>query len=158
VDLRLVSLVAALATLSASQPRADESAASVQADLRRALTMVGPSASEEPALRDERRARDPSPAFLLGAALGAWINAAGQLNFDRDHPTAAGPPHVSQSGADPDALAQDCAEERLAFAHLQARAGAMDMPAEQVVRAASVDPAVVAGWRTRSSAQPPICR
>lgn len=157
MDLRPLAMALALVA-AAGQSRADESMTRVQADLRRALVLVGPSTSEEPALRHERQARDPAPAFLLGAALGAWINAAGQLDFDRDHPTAAGPPHMSQSGADPDALAQDCAEERLAFVHLQTRARAMAMTAEQVADAASVDPVIVAVWRARASKEPPICR
>jgi hypothetical protein len=151
-------LILALATIGAGQSRADEPLAGGPADLRRALTLVGPSTSEEPALRLERQTREPSPAFLLGAALGAWINAADQLDFDRDHPTAAGPPHASQSGGDPDALAQDCADEKLAFAHLKTRVEAMGMSAEQVAATASLDHGVLDAWRKRTAARPPICR
>jgi len=150
-------VLVAAAAFSAVQSRASEPIDSRQADMRRALAAVGPSTSEEPALRGERQARDPSPAFLLGAALGAWINAAAQLDFDRDNPTAAGPPHVSQSGADPDALAQDCAEEKLAFFHLEARRGTLGLSAEQAAAIVPLDAKSLASWRSRISAPPPIC-
>lgn len=147
-----------VAVLHAASSSASEPINSRQADISRALVAVGPSTSEEPALRGERQMREPSPAFLLGAALGAWINAATQLQFDRDHPTAAGPPHVSQSGADPDALAQDCADEKLTFAHLQTRTGALGLSAEQIAGLVPLGRDSLASWRSRSSAPPSICR
>jgi hypothetical protein len=121
------------------------------------MAMVGPSTSEEPALRLARQSGELSPGFFLGAALGAWLNAAAQLQFDRDHPAAAGPPHVSQSGDDPDALAQDCAEEKLAFVHLQSHVQAMGVTAEQVAAAVPLDGDRLAAWRSRASTTPQIC-
>ncbi|MDB5459956.1 MAG: hypothetical protein JWO72_1697 [Caulobacteraceae bacterium] len=149
----LVLALAALSVLGAPMARAAELEPGAQADLRRALAMVGPSSSEEPAVRQERQAREPSPGFLAGAALGAWINAAAQLDFDLKNPAAAGPPHVSQQGDDPDAILQDCADEKAAFAHLEERRQALGVTEEQVIAAAGAQHGgALAAWRTRRPA------
>jgi hypothetical protein len=156
---RPASLVVVLAALAALAPaRAADLSAAARDDLQRALALVGPSTSEEPALRQERQAREPSPGFLLGAALGAWINAAGQLDFDSANPAAAGRPHVSQIGGDPDAFAQDCADEMTAFTHLEIRSQALGLTADRIVAAVPVGGGVLAEWRARKSAVPTACR
>jgi hypothetical protein len=143
--------------LGAPPARAAELTPAAQADLRRAFAMVGPSASEEPALRQARRAQEPSAGFMVGAALAAWINAAAQLDFDLKNPAAAGPPHVGQTGGDPEALIQDCLDEKTAFDHLDARTRSLGLTPEQVVAAAPRGGALPA-WRARGSRTVNGCR
>jgi len=123
----------------------------VQADLRRGMAMVGPGTSDEPALRAERMTREPSPAFMLGAALGAWIGARATLDFDLKTP--------SGDGDDSAAIAVDCFDERTAFAHLEARSAALGLAPSAVIEAAGAqDPALPDAWRSRRSGAPPRCR
>ena len=86
---------------------------------------------------------------MLGAALGAGVNAAAQLDFDQKNPTAAGPPHVSQTGGDADALAQDCADEKIAFIRLESRRQALQLEPVQVLAAASMQGANLPMWQAR---------
>jgi hypothetical protein len=155
-------LILALVVLPALSPpagRAAELAPAAQADLRRAFSMVGASGSEEPALRQERRAHEPSMGFMVGAALAAWVNAAAQLDFDLKNPADAGPPHVSQSGGDPDAMVQDCFDEKLAFDHLEARSRSLGLTPDQVVVAAgALQSGAPAAWRARRSELVGACR
>lgn len=96
---------------------------------------------------------------MLGAALGAWTAARAQLDFDLNNPTAAGPPHVSQTGSDDEALGQDCADDRIAFGHLQARSSALGLEPAQVLAAAAVaGPAALAAWRARAAGPAAVCR
>jgi hypothetical protein len=149
----------ALALVMLSTPVcAVELGADAVGDLKRAVAMVGASSSEEPALRQERQNHTPSPAFQLGTALGAWINAAAQLDFDLKNPAAAGPPHVSQGAANDDAIAEDCAEEAAAFDHLSARSMEQALAPGAVLAAAGVANAgVLAGWRARMVRPPRGC-
>ena len=118
-------LILAIVALGATPSLAADLAAGDRIDLQRALKAVGPSSSEEPAVRLERQTREPSPAFMLGAALGAWASARDQLDFDLRNPAAAGAPHASQGAANADAIADDCSEEAVAFGHLDDRARAL---------------------------------
>jgi hypothetical protein len=131
-----------------------------QSDLRRAFLAAGQSASEEPAVRAERRQREPSAGFMLGAALGAWIAAGAQLDFDLKTPNAAGPPHASQSGDNDEAIEQDCAEEKTAFARLDARAAGLDLDPKSVLRLAAVPaPAdILPKWLARRAGPAAACR
>ena len=97
---------------------------------------------------------------MLGAALGAWTSARAQLDFDRDNPAAAGPPHVSQTGADDDALRQDCAEEAIAFQHLEARTAGLGLDPKAVapLAAASGADQILFRWQARRAGPDPICR
>jgi hypothetical protein len=152
-------LILALALLPGLGARAAEPAPAVLADLRRAFLMVGPSGSEEPALRQERQAREPTAGFMTGAALAAWLNAAAQLDFDLKNPAGAGPPHVGQTGGDPEALVQDCSEEKTAFGHLEARARMLGFTAEQVIFAAGApQTAALPAWIARKSQTVGACR
>jgi hypothetical protein len=128
-----------------------------RADLRRAYEAAKLSTSEEPAVRAERRAREPSPGFMLGAALGAWTAAAAQLDFDLKNPTAAGPPHVSQTGADDEALRQDCTDEATAFMRLDSRAGVLGLAPVQVVEGAGVEKRVAQAWTARRAGPVRAC-
>jgi hypothetical protein len=154
----LILALVVLPALGAPAARAAEPAAAAQADLRRAFAMVGASGSEEPALRQEGRAREPTPGFMVGAALAAWLNAAAQLDFDLRNPAGAGPPHVSQSGGDPDAMVQDCFDEKLAFDHLEARSRSLGLTPDQVAAAAGAPQGAPAAWRARRSQTVGACR
>jgi hypothetical protein len=121
------------------------------ADLRRAVAMVGASTSEEAALREARKTREPSAPFLLGAALGAWINAAAQLDYDLRTP--------SGDGDDSGAIAIDCFDERTAFDHLEARRQALKLDVVEVLAGADItigDP--MATWKARQHGPSPRCR
>ena len=152
--------MAALSAAGAPPARAAGAPPAVQADMRRALAMVGPSASEEPAMRQERQAREPSPGFMTGAALGAWINAAAQLDFDLKNPAGVGPPHVSQDGDDPDAILQDCADEKTAFTRLEARSRSLGLTPDEVIAAAGAtrSSSALTAWLTRRSGAVASCR
>jgi hypothetical protein len=144
--LALCLLAAPLASLAAAQL-----APADQVELRRALAMVGPSTSEEPAVRQERRARDPSAAFMLGAALGAWESAAATLRYDLATP--------SGDGDDSEAIAEDCYDERIAFDHLQTRTSALGLTPPQVVEGAGLASGeVLTAWRARQAGASPRCR
>ena len=140
---------------SAAEPTVQD-----RAEIRRAVLAVGLSSSEEPAVRQERRSREPSAAFLLGAALAAWIQAREQLEFDLTNPAAAGAPHASQGPANEDAIAEDCAEEMQAFAHLDARASALGLTVEQVTAAAALQnrDALAIAWQARRAGADRACR
>jgi hypothetical protein len=130
-----------------------------RADLVRAMKAVGPSSSEAAAVRQEQKVGEPAPAFMLGAALGAWASARIQVEFDARAPEAAGPPHNSQSGDTEDYIRQDCAEEKTAFADLQSRSKALGLAPEQVLAAAGPgDPALLSAWRARQAGPIAICR
>ena len=131
-----------------------------QSDLRRAFLVGSMSTSEEPAVRAERLQREPSAGFMLGAALGAWSSARCQLDFDLSSPNAAGPPHVSQSGDNDDAIAQDCAEEKTAFARLDARAAGLGLKPEAVLQLAAAPAAgpLLGKWLARKAGPDAACR
>ncbi len=113
--------------------------------------MVGATASEEPAVREERAARVPSDAFMLGAALGAWINAAAGLRYDLETP--------SGDGDDSEAIAIDCYDERVAFEHLEARSLSLAVgPADVVADAGVTSPGVTEAWIKRKSGPAQRCR
>ncbi len=123
----------------------------VAADLRRGYAAAGASTSEEPAVRAEREAREPSAAFLLGASLGAWRNASAQLHFDLETP--------SGDGDDSEAIAVDCYDDRIAFDHLAARTKAAGLTPAQVLEQAGIDQAAALdSWRTRADGAPQRCR
>jgi hypothetical protein len=143
--LALCLLAAPLASLAAA-PLAPAD----KAELRRALAMVGPSTSEEPAVRLERRARDPSAAFMLGAALGAWESAAATLRYDLATP--------SGDGDDSEAIAEDCYDERIAFDHLETRTRGLGLTPSQVVEDAGLASGeVLTAWRARQAGASPRC-
>ncbi len=122
-----------------------------RAELRRGLAAAGDAASDEPALRRERQTREPSPAFALGAALGAWTNARAALDYDLHNP--------SGDGDDSAAIAIDCFDERTAFAHLEARRRALDLTPPAVLAAAGPSGvAAESAWRGRQAGPPPGCR
>ena len=156
----LIGLVAGAQVLLGALPACGaELDAYQRADLVRAMAMVGPSTSEAAAVRTEQKAGEPSPAFLLGAALGAWTSARAQVAFDARSPEAAGPPHNSQSGDTDDYIRQDCAEEAAAFADLQSRSKALGLQPAQVLAAAGAsDPALPPAWRARAAGPIAACR
>ena len=156
----LVVALAASPFALASIAGAAELAADAKADIARAYAAASSSSSEEPAVRAERARREPSFGFMLGAALGAWSTAHAQLDFDLKNPMAAGPPHMSQTGDNDDALAQDCAEEKTAFAHLDARAAALGLtPADTLAASGATDAApLAAAWQARKAGPAQACR
>jgi hypothetical protein len=129
------------------------------AEIRRAVAMVGASTSEQPALREERRAREPSAGFMLGAALGAWANAAAQLEFDLQNPAGIGPPHAHLGQDGDELLRQDCREEAVAFADLVERSQALGLAPQAVTAAAgAAGGAVVEPWLRRRPGPAAACR
>ena len=125
------------------------------ADLKRAFNAAALSTSEEPAVRAERTRGEPSPGFMIGAALGAWTAAREQLDYDLKNPSAAGPPHASQGPADLDAIDQDCRDERVAFERLETRSRALDLEPATVLKAAAIaNPALLDAWRSRRDHAP----
>jgi hypothetical protein len=126
-------------------------------EIRRAAEAVSLSTSEEPALRQERAVREPSPGFLLGAAYRAWTNATVQLDFDLSNPTAAGPAHASQNGELSDFIKAECREEAVAFENLERRSKALGVDASRVVAAAGAPPADAAAWIKRRGGAAAAC-
>ena len=122
------------------------------------MSAVGFSASEQPAVRAERARGEPSSAFMLGTALGAWINAAAQLDFDLKNPASAGPPHVSQTGGDPEALVRDCDDEKTAFDRLESRRRSLGLEPQQVLSAASLAQEILRAWQSRQGGLSSGCR
>jgi len=149
-------LLIALSLLGASLARASLASAAqiepaAQLELRRGLAMVGSKTSDEPALRLERQTREPSAAFMLGSALGAWNSAAAALDYDLRTP--------SGDGDDTEAIAIDCYDEKVAFAHLEARRQSLGLTPRQVVDGAGLSERDVLGsWQARQSGPPPRCR
>ena len=120
-------------------------------EVRRGFTLVGPKASDAPALRQEGQARAPSASFGLGSALAAWVNAAAALDYDLKTP--------SGDGGDEEAIGQDCYDERTAFTHLEARRSAFGLePSEIVAAAGAGDPAIASAWTARQAGPPARCR
>jgi len=147
----LVLTILAVLLVGRSPVAAAELTGDAQADLRRAIAMVGAKTSDQPALREEGKTRPPSAAFALGAALGAWRGASALLAYDLVHP--------SGDGDDSEAIAADCFDEKTAFTHLESHAQALGLPPEQVVNAAGLaDAGLLASWKTRRSGPPPRCR
>jgi hypothetical protein len=147
----LVALAAA--TLAGPQVAAAAALGPTDAqDLRRAVEMVGASASEEPAVRRERETREPSAGFMLGAALAAWTNAAAILRYDLETP--------SGDGDDSEAIAIDCFDERTAFDHLEARVRTAALTAPYLIDVAHLSGVGRdAAWLARRrSGQPERCR
>ena len=121
------------------------------ADLNRAMAMVGPTTSDAPALRAESKTREPSLAFRLGAALGAWRSAAAQLDYDLKTP--------SGDGDDSAAIAVDCFDERNAFNDLEAARLSLGLKPATVLSLAGLSGDDVAeAWRSRQGGQPDRCR
>ena len=121
------------------------------AELRRGVAAAGHWASDEPAMRLERKSRDPSPGFSLGAALAAWTNAAAQLDYDLKTP--------SGDGDDSEAIHLDCVDEAVALDHLESRRQALGLtPAEVLQAAGGFGPDLLGAWRQRQSAPPKGCR
>ena len=156
---RTLGLAAGLAaglTLSGpAQAQAGALSPADRADLRRAYAAAALSSSEEPAVREERRLREPSTGFMIGAALGAWTAARDQLDYDLNNPQAAGAAHASQGPANLEAIDQDCREEKVAFERLTARADALAIAPADVLKAAGAeDPALPEAWRARRGQGP----
>ncbi len=120
----------------------------VAAELRRGAALVGSRTSDEPALRLERQAREPSAGFAVGSALAAWANAAEALDYILKTP--------SGDGDDASAIAEDCFDEKTAFQHLEQRRQALGMTPEQVLDAAG-DGARLPAWRARQAGAPKAC-
>jgi hypothetical protein len=149
----VVLIIAAQVIAQMAPVRVALAAASVDpVEVRRGVALVGPRASEEPALRLERQTHQPTASFMLGAALGAWINAADTLDFDLKTP--------SGDGGDEEAIGVDCYDERVAFTHLEARSQALGLGPSQVTASAGVaDPVVLPAWTARQRAGAPArCR
>ena len=150
----LILMIAAQAVLQgAPVSAARAAAASVDpAEVRRGFALVGSRTSDEPAIRLERQAHEPSASFMVGAALGAWINAAAILDYDLKTP--------SGDGGDEEAIGVDCYDERVAFTDLEGRRQALDLAPSQVTAAAGVsDPMVLVALTGRQRAgSPPRCR
>ena len=148
-------LAAGLVLFGAARAQAGALSPADEADLRRAYAAAALSSSEEPAVREERRLREPSTGFMLGAALGAWTAARDQLDYDLKNPQAAGAAHASQGPANLEAIDQDCREEKVAFERLTARADALAIAPTAVLKAAGVvDAALLEVWRSRSGQGP----
>jgi hypothetical protein len=132
--------------------QAGDLTAAQRQDLQRAVAMVGASASESAAVRQESAAHGPSPAFMLGAALAAWINAAAILRYDLATP--------SGDGDDSEAIAIDCYDERVAFDHLDERVRSATISPEYVFDVANISSgdALHAWIARRAAGQPPRCR
>ena len=144
-------LLIALSLLGASLGGAAQIEPAAQSELRRGLAMVGSKTSDEPALRLERQTREPSAAFMLGSALGAWNSAAATLDYDLKTP--------SGDGDDTEAIAIDCYDEKVAFAHLEARRQSLGLTRQQVVDGAGLsERGVLGSWQARQSNAPPRCR
>jgi hypothetical protein len=105
-------------------------------DLRRGLAASGAKTSDAPALRLETA---PSPAYRLGAALGAWRNATQTLDYDLKTP--------SGDGDDAETILGDCYDERVAFADLEAARAALGVAPEEALVAARLSED---GVKTRS--------
>jgi hypothetical protein len=143
--LTLILLIAAQAVLQGASPSLDP------ADVRRGFALVGARTSDEPALRLERQTHAPSPSFSLGAALGAWISAAGALDYDLKTP--------SGDGGDEEAIGVDCYDERVAFTHLEASRQALGLTPSQATAIAGVaEPGVGQAWTARRAGAPVRCR
>src|SRR4051794_37620997 len=69
---------------------------------------VGTRPSAAPAVRAEP---SPSASFRLGAAFRAWHNAAAAVVYDTTHSTG--------DGGDEAVVAEDCTDERVAFAAME---------------------------------------
>jgi hypothetical protein len=142
---RLGPWVAVLILLAAAGARAD-----TPADIRRGLAAVGPSTSDQAALRAATTRGEASPGYRLGAALGAWRNAATGLDFDLHNP--------SGDGDDSEAIRIDCFDERVAFARLDAARVALAMtPREVVMAAGGAGSGALEAWREREAAAPSAC-
>jgi hypothetical protein len=128
------------------------------ADALRGFGMVSLSTSEQPALREERRVREPSAGFLLGSALAAWINAAAQLDFDLKNPAGVGPPHVALGGENTDYIAVECREEQQAFVTLESRRQDLSLPLPQAASFLERSGAeYLTAWKDRQSGAPAGC-
>ena len=124
---------------------------STQSELRRGVAAAGHWASDEPAMRLERRNREPTPGFGLGAALAAWTNAAAQLDYDLKTP--------SGDGDDSEAIHLDCVDEAVALDHLESRRMALGLtPAEVLEAAGGFFADLLGAWRDRQSGPPKGCR
>ena len=150
-----IAIVAALLSLGATTAVAQPD---LMGEIGRGAAAVSLSTSEEPALRVERRTREPSPGFLLGAAFAAWTNAAAQLAFDLANPTAAGPAHASQNGALDDFIAEDCREEGAAYRALESRSRALALDVGRVAAAAGASQVEADLWRGRRAGPAAACR
>jgi hypothetical protein len=123
----------------------------LQAELRRGFVAAGTRTSDEPALRLERQSREPSQGFRLGAALGAWINAAETLDYDLKTP--------SGDGDDTETIHLDCYDEKLTLERLETARRSLDLAPEAALKGAGVANAgVLAAWRSRQAAAPSACR
>lgn len=122
--------------------------------MARGRAAVGMLGTDAPALRDEAV---PSPAFRLGAALAAWLNAADQVAFDIENPMAVGPAHAHLDGPD-DFFADDCRDERVAFEHLTEAARALQASPPEVAVAANLPSTVSGRWSGRIGGQTSACR
>jgi hypothetical protein len=147
--MKMLAALAFVGVLAAPRAHAAAPAPAVAAEIRRGLATAGHSASIEPAMRTERSSREPSAGFTLGAALGAWINAAAVLDYDLKTP--------SGDGDDSAAIAEDCFDERTAFGHLERGRERLSLEPDEVLGAADGSGAVEA-WRRRQAGPLPACR
>jgi hypothetical protein len=150
---RILPAIAALILWGSTAPPglAAPLAPADSAEMRRGLAMVDASTSEEAALREARRAGEPSAPFMIGTALGAWVNAARQLDYDLKTP--------SGDGDDSGAIAIDCFDERTAFDRLEARRKALHLTPTDVLASAAIGDVTVSDiWGSRLNGPSPRCR
>jgi hypothetical protein len=146
-----MATMAAQALLGGSPARAAMVDPGTQSEMRRGVAMVGPTVSEEPAVRLERQKQEPSAGFMLGAALGAWTSAAASLDYDLKNP--------SGDGDDTQAIGIDCYDERTAFTHLESRRSALGLTPAQVIESAGLSGKLAASaWLERQAGPPKRCR
>ena len=113
-------------------------------DMARGIAAVGTRPSAEPALRREE---NPSADFALGASLKAWANAAEEVRYAATHKTG--------DGGDAEALAEACADERIAFRALEKRRTGM-LPAGLIARS-GMSVSLGRAWQNRVEHKPESC-
>jgi len=110
----------------------------------RGAEAVGTRPSAAPAVRAEP---SPSASFRLGAAFRAWRNANAAAEYDATHTTG--------DGGDEAVVAEDCTDERVAFAAMEAERGALALTVEAVAKAGAIEAGLIKG---RAAAPPKECR
>jgi hypothetical protein len=138
--MRMLALVG-LAAFAWAQSAQAAPQAQLVTEIRRGFTAAGHRTSDAPALRSEAA---PTPGFALGAALGAWINAAETLDYDLKTP--------SGDGDDSETIHLDCYDERLMLEHLEQRRAAAGLSPAEVLAAGGADAHLLAAWLKRQQA------
>lgn len=116
-------------------------------EFARGMTAVGERPTDAIALR---QATAPSPSFRLGAAYRAWRNAGAAVAHDAASSTG--------DGGDVELLAEDCADERIAFTSVETEREALRLAPEQVAAATGIAPDIVSAWQARRTRPPAHCR